>query len=137
MASVARGRRVGRVAGRGCMIVGAYWKHWPCLFPQHGPGRKHARVIRLASWQTELARAHPDRLLRGLIHSDGCRVDNRVGEKAYPRYMFSNRSQDIQRLFCEACTDLGVSWTRPSFKHISVARASDVAKLDAAIGAKQ
>jgi hypothetical protein len=23
----------------GCVDVNAYWKHWPCVFPQHGPGR--------------------------------------------------------------------------------------------------
>ena len=26
-------------------------KHWPCLFPQHGPGRKHTRKIELEQWQ--------------------------------------------------------------------------------------
>ncbi len=23
-----------------CAEVSAYWKHWPCLVPQHGPGKK-------------------------------------------------------------------------------------------------
>jgi hypothetical protein len=137
MASVTPGRRVGRQAGRGCVIVGAYWKHWPCLFPQHGPGRKHSRRIELAPWQREIAQAFPDRLLRGLIHADGCRVANRVGRGVYPRYLFSNRSVDIQQIFCHACEDFGVSWTQPSFKHISVARAHDVARLDAIIGPKR
>jgi hypothetical protein len=45
-------------------------------FPQHGPGRKHHRVIALADWQLELTRAHPGALIRGLIHSDGCRTVN-------------------------------------------------------------
>lgn len=26
----------------------SYWKSWPCLLPQHGPGRKHSRTIALA-----------------------------------------------------------------------------------------
>ena len=30
--------------------VSSYWKHWPCLFPQHGPGRKHERRIALVDW---------------------------------------------------------------------------------------
>jgi hypothetical protein len=55
----------------------------------------------------------------------------------YPRYFFSNRSLDVQQIFCRACEDLGVSWTRPSFKHISVARAADVAKLDVIVGTKE
>jgi len=137
MAAVVRGRRVSRQRAPGCLIVGAYWKHWVCLFPQHGPGRKHSRPIELAPWQGEIARAHPDQLLRGLVHSDGCRVANRVRTKVYPRYFFSNRSLDVQQIFCRACEDLGVSWTRPSFKHISVARAADVAKLDVIVGTKE
>ncbi|MCB0940151.1 MAG: hypothetical protein KDB72_07935 [Mycobacterium sp.] len=30
---------------QGCVVVSIYSKHWPCLFPQHGPGRKHNRPI--------------------------------------------------------------------------------------------
>src|SRR5438309_2367314 len=45
--------RVGRVAKIGCTELTSYSKHWPCLFPQHGPGRKHTRPIVLADWQHE------------------------------------------------------------------------------------
>ena len=48
----------------------------PSAFPQHGPSRKHARTIELADWQLALTRAHPGALVRGLIHSDGCRSRN-------------------------------------------------------------
>lgn len=137
MAAVARGRRVNRQLATGCSVVNAYWKHWVCLFPQHGPGKKHSRHIELAPWQLQIARAHPDRLLRGLIHSDGCRITNRVGRGNYPRYLFSNRSPDVLRIFCEACEAAGLSWTQPSFKHISVARARDVARLDEMVGPKE
>jgi hypothetical protein len=133
---VAPGKRVNRQSGRGCVILGAYWKHWRCLFPQHGAGRKHNRRIELAGWQLEIAQAYPDRLLRGLIQADGCRVANRVGRFVYPRYLFSNRSRDILGIFCSACEAFGVSWTQPSFKHISVARARDVARLDTIVGPK-
>ena len=27
----------------GSLITAMWWMHWPCLFPQHGPGRKHER----------------------------------------------------------------------------------------------
>jgi len=27
------------------MVVQNCWKHWPCLLPQHGPGRKHERAL--------------------------------------------------------------------------------------------
>ena len=64
----------------GCVEVYTYWKHWPCVFPQHGPGRKHHRRIELAAWQASIVVDHPTSFLRGLIHSDGCRVINRVGK---------------------------------------------------------
>lgn len=30
----------------GCAEVKSYTKHWTCMFPQHGPGKKHGRVAR-------------------------------------------------------------------------------------------
>src|ERR671915_314376 len=45
----------------GCIEVSAFWKHWPCLFPQHGRGPKHKRPIKLWSWQEAIVRRHPDR----------------------------------------------------------------------------
>jgi hypothetical protein len=50
------------------------WRH---AFPQHGAGRKHTRPIELVDWQLEITHAFPKELLRGLIHSDGCRTTNR------------------------------------------------------------
>jgi hypothetical protein len=65
----------------------------PCLFPQHGPGRKHERRIELTPWQQELVDLDPRPLVRGLLHSDGCRVLNWVNGTPYPRYhFFSNVS---------------------------------------------
>ena len=70
----------------GCTEVCAYWKHWPCLFPQHGPGMKHTRSIKLQAWQRDIVVSHPELFLRGLIHSDGYRGLNWVNGKGYPRY---------------------------------------------------
>lgn len=116
----------------GCVVVQASWKHWPCLFPQHGPGKKHHRKIELTDWQRDLVNRHPDQLLRGLIHSDGWRGVNRVQKRhyAYPRYQFSNRSDDIRRIFTDACDLVGVRWRRMNRWTISVARRRDVAILD-------
>jgi hypothetical protein len=125
---------VGCVAKIGCVDLQAYWNHWPCVFPQHGPGRKHERPIRLEDWQQVIADRYPDRFLRGLIHSDGCRHLNRVKGKGYPRYQFTNASMDILELFCRACDAFGVRWRRMNERNISVARRADVAKLDRAIG---
>jgi hypothetical protein len=45
--------------------VNSYSKHWPCLFPQHGPGMKHQRRIALEKWQRRICDLYPHRLLRG------------------------------------------------------------------------
>jgi hypothetical protein len=60
------------------VVVTSYSKAWPCLLPQHGPGPEHQRRIELASWQEAIVDREPERFVRGLIHSDGCRVMNRV-----------------------------------------------------------
>jgi hypothetical protein len=79
-------------------------------------------------------------LLRGLIHSDGCRLINKVRVRGvpyeYPRYQFTNLSTDIRAIFIQACDDFDVRWTRSNPVTISVSRSSDVAKLDSVIGPK-
>lgn len=120
--------------------VRAYSKQWPCLFPQAGPGRKHKRPIYLADWQREITHELPGKLLRGLIHSDGCRFVNPVtGHKEryeYPRYNFSNRSSHIRDIFCEHCELLGIDWRQMNWWDISVARRESVALLDQLVGPK-
>jgi hypothetical protein len=127
--------KASRVRKPGCVEVVAYWKHWPCLFPQHGPGRKHARPIWLSPWQDRIVRRHPDLLLRGLIHSDGCRFQNTGTKWSNPRYSFTNRSADIRRIFCDACDRLGLRWTTAPHT-VYVSRKADVARMDQFIGPK-
>ena len=126
--------------GRRCLRVDSTWKQWACYFPQHGPGRKHKRKIELASWQNEIVDAQPSPFLRGLIHSDGWRGVNRVRAKGkdyeYPRYQFSNRSDDIRALFTDACERLGVRWRPWTKYHVSVAHRDSVAILDTFVGPK-
>ena len=116
--------------------ISCYSKRWPLFFPQHGPGRKHERRIELALWQAEIVERYPRELLRGLIHSDGCRVLNRVNGTDYPRYFFTQVSVDIRRLFCEVCGRLGIACSRSNWKTVSVARAGSVALLDSFVGPK-
>jgi len=124
----------------GCVEINSYSKHWPCLFPQAGPGRKHERPIILEPWQISLVRRYPRLLLRGLIQSDGSRHLNTIvrGDKrySYSRYEFSNASDDIRGIFTDACDLLGVHWTQMNARNISIARRGDVAFLDTFIGAK-
>jgi len=117
----------------------------PFAFPQHGRGKKHLRKIELTDWQLDITRRHPRELLRGLIHSDGCRTVNRfktklpsgrVAEYAYPRYFFSNLSADIRRIFCDHCELLGIRWTQSNPRNISISHRASVAVLDEFIGPK-
>jgi hypothetical protein len=117
--------------------LSAYSKSWPCLFPQHGPGRKHERAILLADWQRELLRRDPGLLLRGLIHSDGSRfINTGRGGWSCPRYVFNNKSEDIRRIFCEACDVLGLRYTFAP-RAVYVSRKADVALLDLFVGPKR
>jgi hypothetical protein len=129
--------KVCRVKKVGCTEVTAYSKHWPCLFPQHGPGRKHERRIELTVWQQELVDQDPRPLIRGLLHSDGCRVLNWVNGTAYPRYHFCNLSADIRGIFGRACDQLGVAWRPNNRFTLSVARRGSVALLDEFVGPKR
>lgn len=113
-----------------------YSKTLPCLFPQHGPGRKHERTIVLEEWQRRLVERHPDQLLRGLIHSDGCRFLNTGRNWRHPRYSFSNASADIRAIFCNACDLLDLRWTQAP-RTIYVSRVDDVARLDSFVGPKR
>jgi len=116
--------------------VSAYSKAWPCLFPQHGRGRKHERLIELSEWQRELVARHPQLVLRGLIHSDGCRFINTGRSSRSPRYSFSNLSNDIRNIFCDACDLMGLRWTAAGEKTIYVSRKAGVATLDRFVGPK-
>jgi hypothetical protein len=122
-------------APRSNIELSVYSRMLPCLFPQHGPGRKHERRIALADWQRTLVAKHPEQLLRGLIHSDGCRFVNTGRKWRHPRYSFSNRSEDILRIFRETCDLVGVRWTTAP-RTVYVSRVRDVALLDEFIGPK-
>jgi hypothetical protein len=136
--------RVGFFRRPGCVDVIAYWKHWQCVFPQHGPGRKHTRRIELEGWQDHVVASHPKALIRGLIHTDGNRHVNVVTKRLsagwkkyrYPRYMFTNRSDDIRRILTGALDSIGVNWTKAGPYDISIATRDDVAFLDAFVGPK-
>jgi hypothetical protein len=130
--------------GVACTYVKSVSKHWPCLFPQHGPGRKHERKIELQPWQQEIVAEHTGAFARGLMHSDGCRTINRVRTRgieegriySYPRYLFVNHSTDILALLGTALDRLGVDWRYSKPTTISVARRAAVLRLDEFIGPK-
>lgn len=139
-----RGRRPGLHGTKASLRVTkvqSYWIHWPCLLPQHGPGLKHTRPIVLADWQQKIVDEQPWPLIRGLIHSDGCRAINRVRVNgkwyAYPRYFFSNTSRDILGITGDALDRVGVAWRYNRPNSISIARRAAVEAMDEHIGPKR
>jgi hypothetical protein len=128
----------------GCVITTVSWKHWRCLFPQHGPGRKHERPIILEPWQRTIVERHPADFLRGLFHSDGSRTANWATRTVagvrkrydYPRWEFSNRSDDILELCTWALDLCEIAWRRPRVNAVAVSRRNDVRRLDELIGSK-
>ncbi|AUG76610.1 hypothetical protein CFP65_1731 [Kitasatospora sp. MMS16-BH015] len=137
-----------RVRRIGCHDVKVYSMHLPCLFPQHGSGVKHKRLIALEPWQQDLVLTRPWQLIRGLIHSDGCRitnwtvrtVDGQPKRYEYPRYFFSNTSTDIIRIFTHTLDSVSVEWKSATRSHgrtdISIARKACVALMDKHVGPK-
>jgi len=144
MCSIRPGNKVGIQQRPGCAEVSGCSRHWPCLFPQYGPGRKHLRTIELRPWQRVIVLGSPGHFARGLFHSDGYRGINRVRAHLadgdhwyeYPRYMFTNESGDILRLCGETLDQLGVAWRFSRRNAISVARREAVARLDEFVGPK-
>ncbi len=123
-----------------CVDVSSYHKFWPIVLPQHGVGRKHEREIKLEDWQQRIIEAYPLEFFRGLYHSDGSRFSNIVKGKDYPRYQFTNTSNDIRRLFCDNCDRLGLHWTAKSRgglnTDIYISKRRDVEYLDRVVGPK-
>ena len=121
---------------KNCVEVSLYSKHWPCLIPQHGPGKKHTRRIALEPWQRALVDQATEEFILGLIHSDGCRVVANDRGVMSIRYHFSNRSEDIIGLFTAALDALDIPWTRSTKYIVSIYRKAATARLDTFIGPK-
>jgi hypothetical protein len=144
MSAVMPSNKVFSVSRTGCTEIKSASKHWPCLFPQHGPGKKHEHRIELETWQRRIVAGHPGAFARGLFHSDGYRGINRIrrplkgGDRwyEYPRYLFENHSPDIHELCGEALDRPGVAWRFSKPTTISVARREAVAGLDEFVGRK-
>jgi hypothetical protein len=118
------------------VTLSAYHRHWTCLFPQHGSGKKHDRAILLEPWQQRLVELAPWAFLRGCIRSDGCCFINRTGRYEYESYDFANVSRDILDLFANTCSKVGVE-CRVYEKHVRIYRRASVALMLEHVGRKQ
>lgn len=75
-------------------------------------------MIQLRNWQQKTADSEAESLIRGLIHSDGCRYLNsivhktRSGQKTYryPTYSFANRSADVFKIMRRALEAIDVGY---------------------------
>jgi hypothetical protein len=129
--------RVGRMTryDGGMVVLFVYHQHLSCVFPQHGPGKKHERRIVLEPWQLAHVKAAPWAFIRGCIRSDGCVFVNRTGPYEYPSYCFDNHSKDIQDLFVDACRLVGVD-CRPAGRSVRIYRRASVARMQEHVGVK-
>jgi hypothetical protein len=66
-----------------------------------------------------------------------------VNGKDYPRYSFTNHSDDIRKLFCDTCDRLGIHWTVKHRKSLGdnatdvfISKRKDVEYLDQVVGPK-
>lgn len=121
---------------RAMTVLNVYSSHLPCLFPQHGPGRKHERSIALEAWQERVIAQAPWRFLKGCIRSDGCSFINRTGPYEYLSFELFNCSQDILDMFGAACDLVGVEYRRYA-KRIRIYRRASVALMEAHVGVKR
>lgn len=129
------------VKDSGCRQVCVYNLHLPCLFPQHGAGRKHDREIRLEPWQTEHVSIAPWAFIRGAIRTDGCVFVNRTGDYEYLSYGFVNRSGDIAQLVFDVCESVGLRprltlTERSQIWQLRINRRGDVARMLDHVGIK-
>ena len=128
----------------GCTEVVSTSRHWPCLFPQHGPGRKHLRRIELESWQRPLWRHMPGTL--PVAYSIRTAIAVSTG---YEHVSLTETTGMSIRAICSAtsprtfCGCAGRRWTGSGWcgaSHggtvISVARREAVARLDEFVGPK-
>jgi hypothetical protein len=125
----------------GAVDVSVYHQHLPCLFPQHGPGKKHERRIAVEEWQLALVLSAPWPFIRGCIRTDGCVFVNRTGRYEYVSYHFGNLSRDIVNLLALALTHVGVEYRltsgcRRGIHNLRINRRASVALMLENVGLK-
>jgi hypothetical protein len=99
----------------------------------------------MQSWQWDIVQKRPADFLRGLFHSDGCRVRNWARQVVggvtkryeYPRWQFVNESAEIMTWCRDALDLVEIPWRQTSRRTLSVSRRDAVALLDELIGPKR
>jgi hypothetical protein len=117
------------------VVVSLYNNQLVTLFPQHGTGKKHNRLIKLEEWQNNIL--DHSSFIKGLFHSDGSYYQSGI----YDRYNFTNMSKDIIQLYKESCTFLNISYCEVNYHNgknvITHNKRKDVLFLKETIGIKE
>jgi hypothetical protein len=106
MQSIRPSNKVSTQQKVGCTEVICCSRHWPGLFPQHGPGMKHMRKIELEPWQRTIVTRNPGHFARGLFHSDGYRGISRVRTHLAD----GDRWYEYPRTFCGCAGKRSIGW---------------------------
>ncbi|MEV0290265.1 transcriptional regulator [Kribbella sp. NPDC050820] len=127
--------------GSAAVRIEARWKHWPCLFPQHGPGMKHRRKIELLAWQSEIVARYPESCCAGCstptaAGSSTGRASRTEGAITMRATCFTNESGDIRNILTQTLDMLGIPWRQPRRNAIAVSRKAAVEMLDSFVGPK-
>jgi single-stranded DNA-binding protein len=56
---------------------------------------------------------------------------------SYPRYNFTNASEDIRNLFTATCDALEIDWRPMNAQNISIAKRDAVSRVDSFVGPKR
>lgn len=105
------------------------------LFPQHGVGKKHTRIIELSEWQ--LSFVNDIYLCQGLFFSDGCYYFDKANSKWM--YSFTNKSSGIVEILRWSLDRLGIRSNirdKGDSQILTVKHRSDVSRLHDMIGDK-
>jgi DNA-binding transcriptional regulator WhiA len=120
---------------KGCTVIGIYDKNLPLYFPQHAPGKKHDRKIKLADYQRD--NLDYENLMKGLWVSDGSYY---LAQKKYECYNFTNKSTDIISLFEECLNSFNIAYRKRMKKNgvwiLEITKKSEVSKMKDLIGVK-
>lgn len=129
----------------GCVEISVYSNMLPIMFPHCGDGKKHDRSIELSEIQHNFIREESPLLLKGLFHSDGCYYRQRTlrdGTEVM-NYSFSNKSNDIHRIYQLALSHCGIEYSfhrkmkdDDSFMITGIYKRSEVDKAFSLIGCK-
>jgi transcriptional regulator with XRE-family HTH domain len=132
---------VGRRSMGRCVDVSMWSKHWPCLIPQHGPGRKHLREISLFGWQDRSLKENVSAFC-AVLYIAMARESSRLSARAttFDEPLATRSATGLAiygNSFARAAMHWGSAGTQPSENQIAIYRQASVAILDCFVGPKR